>query len=144
MKALRILVTGMACMGGFSTAHGQVKPPATPKAERPTPASPLEPGAKQISSGIARFNLLSKVDATYPEDARSQNIQGDVVVHILIGKDGAVAKAVIFSGPKTLRQAAFDAVKQYKYKPFLTNGEPVDVDTKVIVAFKLDNPPATP
>jgi TonB family protein len=73
----------------------------------------------------------------YPPDAKKARIQGTVVLDAIIGKDGTVEKLVVQSGPSALQQSALDAVRQWTYKPFLLNGDPVDVKTTINVVYSL-------
>jgi len=59
-----------------------------------------------------------------------------VVVHAIIGKDGKVKNVVVVAGPALLRHAAVDAVGQWKYRPYLVNGQPTEVDTTIMVNFQ--------
>jgi protein TonB len=61
------------------------------------------------------------------------------VLHAIIGKDGSIQSLQLISGPKELAPAAWDAVKQWTYKPYLLNGEPTAVDTTIMVNFNLNN-----
>jgi TonB family protein len=79
--------------------------------------------------------LIKSVPPTYPQEAKEQGIQGSVRLHVLVGTDGVVKEASVLSGPPSLTQAAVDAVRQWRYKPYLLNGNPVEVDTTVIVNF---------
>jgi len=81
--------------------------------------------------------LLSQTKPVYPALARMAHIQGDVVLHAIIDKNGKVAQLEVISGHPLLVQAALDAVKQWLYKPTLLNGEPVEVDTTITVTFKM-------
>jgi len=96
-------------------------------------------GAKRVrvSSGVAQGLLLAKVAPQYPPDAREQHIQGVVVLRALIDKEGNVASVQVITGPQELAPAAIEAVKQWKYKPYLLNGTPVEVDTQIQVNFTL-------
>jgi len=91
----------------------------------------------RISSGVMQGQLLKKVAPVYPQSAKESGLQGIVTLHAIIGKDGHVEKLEAVSGPPELRNAALDAVKQWTYKRYLLNGEPVEVDTTVIVSFSL-------
>ncbi|HEV2617579.1 MAG TPA: energy transducer TonB [Candidatus Acidoferrales bacterium] len=73
----------------------------------------------------------------YPQIATVAHVQGVVVLHVIIGTDGKVREVQYVSGPPLLRKAAMDAVKQWRYKPTLLNGQPVEVDTTVTVVFAL-------
>ena len=73
----------------------------------------------------------------YPPLARQARIQGMVVLQAVIGKDGTIQNLRVVSGHPMLAQAALEAVKQWRYKPYYLNGEPVDVDTTINVNFTL-------
>jgi TonB family protein len=92
----------------------------------------------RLSAGVAEGNLIHRVEPAYPQMARIAHVQGDVVLQFLIGKDGAVENLHVVSGHAILIQAAMDAVKQWKYKPFLLNGELVEVETTVTLKFHLE------
>jgi len=97
----------------------------------------------RVSSGVASGLVLSKVDPLYPPLARQARIQGTVVLQVIINRDGDVDNLQLISGHPMLAPAAITAVKQWKYKPYLLNGEPVMVETQVQVNFQLsDKPPA--
>ena len=81
--------------------------------------------------------IISKVQPTYPPDARAARIQGSVVMAVVIGKDGNVQEVSLVSGHPMLAPAAIDAVKQWKYRPYLLNGQAVEVDTQITVNFTL-------
>jgi protein TonB len=77
------------------------------------------------------------VQPSYPPLARQARIQGTVVLQAIIGKDGSIEHLRAVSGHPMLIPSAIDAVSQWKYKPYLLNGEPVEVDTQVTVNFTL-------
>ena len=115
-------------LGGTSTAA------AMPKLAEPKPAAPQK---IRISSGVAQGNLIHNVNPQYPPLARQAHIQGVVVLLAVIGKDGTVQNLRVKSGSPLLAQAAVDAVKQWRYRPYLLNGEPVEVDTQININFTL-------
>ena len=80
---------------------------------------------------------VKKVDPDYPFNAQRGRIQGQVILHIVITKAGDVATVELVLGHPLLAPAAMDAVKQWKYKPFLLQGIPLEVDTEVLVSFTL-------
>jgi TonB family protein len=87
--------------------------------------------------------LVTKVNPIYPPLARQARIQGTVILKVVINKSGDVENMQLFSGHPMLAPAAIEAVKQWQYKPYLLNGEPVEVETKVMVNFTLaGSPPA--
>jgi protein TonB len=81
--------------------------------------------------------LVSKVAPDYPADAKQARIQGTVVMRVIVDKEGNVANIQLISGHPILAPAAFDAVKLWKYKPYLLNGMPIEVETQVAVNFTL-------
>jgi protein TonB len=91
----------------------------------------------RVSSGVEQGNLLSNVQPQYPPLARQAHIQGTVVLVAVIGKDGLVHNLQVKSGPPLLAQAAVSAVKQWRYRPYSLNGEPVEVETQINVNFTL-------
>ncbi len=95
------------------------------------------PQKVRVSSGVAQGNLIHDVRPPYPPLARQARIQGTVVLQAVIGKDGTIQNLRVVSGHPMLAQAALDAVKQWRYRPYFLNGEPVDVDTTINVNFTL-------
>lgn len=89
----------------------------------------------QVSSGVAQGLLVHQVTPRYPAQARQAHVQGTVVLQALIGKDGSVRNLHALSGPPMLTQAAVDAVKQWRYKPYYLDGQPVEAETQINVKF---------
>ncbi len=104
-------------------------PVAVPKIATPTRV--------RVSSGVSSGLLIRKVQPNYPPLARQARIQGVVVLQAQISKDGTIQNLQLISGHPMLAPAAIEAVKQWRYKPYLLNGEPVEVDTQVQVNFTL-------
>ena len=95
------------------------------------------PQRVRVSSGVQSGLLVRKVPPAYPPLARQARIQGTVVLQAQISKDGNIENLQLISGHPMLAPAAIEAVKQWKYKPYLLNGEPVEVETQVQVNFTL-------
>lgn len=91
----------------------------------------------RVSGGVIEGNLVHKVVPPYPPLAKTARIQGTVVLHAIISKQGNVENLTVQSGHPMLVQSAMDAVRQWKYKPYILNGEPVEVETTVTVNFNL-------
>ncbi|HTC93353.1 MAG TPA: energy transducer TonB [Terriglobales bacterium] len=91
----------------------------------------------RVSAGVVEGNLIHKVVPLYPPLAKTARIQGTVVLHAIISKQGNVENLNVISGHPMLMPAAVEAVKQWKYKPYILNGEPVEVETTVTVNFNL-------
>lgn len=81
--------------------------------------------------------LLQKVLPVYPEQARRQGVQGQVVLKAVIGKDGAIAELRPLEGPQELTAAAIDAVQQWRFRPYELKGKPVEVETNIRLNFQL-------
>jgi protein TonB len=90
-----------------------------------------------ISGGVMIGNLLLKTQPVYPPIAKAARVQGTVVLQATISKTGSIENLRVISGPAMLQQAALDAVKSWRYKPYLLNNDPVEVDTTVNVIFTL-------
>ena len=82
-------------------------------------------------------NLIHRVQPEYPILAKMARIQGAVVLHAVISRQGVIENLEVVSGPPPLTHAAIDAVRQWRYRPYLLNDQPVEVDTEVTVNFVL-------
>ncbi len=90
-----------------------------------------------ISQGVSQGLLMKKVAPSYPPTALRLRIEGTVELLATVSKEGVISKIKVLSGDAQLTKAASDAVKQWKYKPYLLNGEPVEIQTQVTVNFRL-------
>lgn len=105
---------------------GQILPPLPPPvAHRPRVSHMME------------GNLIFRVQPDYPPIAREARVQGQVILRAMIGRDGAIENLQVLGGPPLLVRAAVDAVRQWRYRPYVLNGEPVEVETEVRVNFVL-------
>jgi periplasmic protein TonB len=95
-------------------------------------------GPKAISSVLAEGLLIRKVIPRYPAIAIAVRAEGTVELQATISKNGTIENLRVMSGPAMLQQAALDAVAQWRYRPYLLNGQPVEVETTVNVEFKLN------
>jgi TonB family protein len=107
-------------------------------ASNPPPDS-VAAGRVRISSNVMQGLLVTKVPPQYPQEAKDQRIQGAVVLRAYIDKEGSVANLELVSGHPLLAPAAIEAVKQWKYRPYLLNGRGVEVETQIQVNFTLAN-----
>jgi protein TonB len=102
----------------------------------PTLSKPLPTVQRvHISQGVTKGLLIYRVEPTYPPLAQQARIQGVVVLTAIIGKDGNIQNLQVVGGHPMLAPAAIEAVKHWRYKPFLLNGQPVEVETTVTVTF---------
>src|SRR5271169_1274877 len=111
-------------IGGIISSAPMVPKVATPQRIR-------------VSQGVTQGMILRKVQPAYPPLARQARIQGPVVLQAEIGKDGSIQNLRLISGHPMLAPAAIEAIKQWKYKPYILNGEPVEVETTITFNFTL-------
>jgi protein TonB len=104
---------------------------------QPTVVKPRAPISLNVSSGVMAGNLLVKTLPQYPAIPKAAHIQGTVVLQATISESGSIQNLRVISGHPMLQQAAMDAVRSWRYKPYLLNGEPVEVETTINVVFNL-------
>jgi protein TonB len=123
---------GFGVAGGTGDALGggilNTAPPPPPKAA---------PSRIKVGGQVQAANLLHQVLPTYPAIAKTAHVSGTVRLHAVIAKDGSIQELQYVSGPALLMRAAMDAVHEWKYRPTMLNGEPVEVDTTIDVVFSL-------
>jgi periplasmic protein TonB len=91
----------------------------------------------KVSQGVSQGLLIKSVPPVYPALSRQMRVQGSVELLASIGKDGSITKVSALSGDAVLARAAIDAVKQWKYKPYYLDDQPVEIQTQITVNFKL-------
>ena len=98
------------------------------------PAATAPPRVSRMMEG----NLVHRVDPQYPVIAKTAGVQGTVVIKAIISRDGAIEHEELVGGPPLLANAALQAVRQWKYRPYYLNGEPMEVETQITVNFVLN------
>jgi protein TonB len=130
---------------GIGQVHGNTTEAADPTSgvlsgigTKPVPvlAEPSKPRVVRVSA-MMEGSLLHRVEPIYPPIARSAGIQGSVVIAAVIGRDGSVEKLQVLSGHPMLIKPAIDAVSQWRYRPYILNDAPIEVDTHITVNFIL-------
>jgi TonB family protein len=118
---------------------GMGAPAAAPLPNLETTDVALKPVLQtlSVSQGVSQGLLYKKIAPSYPQNALRMHIEGKVELLATISKEGNITHIKVLSGDSQLARAANDAVKQWKYKPYLLNGEPVEIQTQVTVNFKL-------
>lgn len=120
--------------------HPPSAPPQT-NSSSGTPAGTSQSAQRvRILQGVSQGLLISRVPPIYPPVARAARVQGTVVLKALINQMGNVETLELVSGHPMLAPAAIDAVKQWKYRPYLLNGKAVNVETQITVNFALSGP----
>jgi bla regulator protein BlaR1 len=122
------LVTATSNRAGSATGSAVAR-----QSEQPPDAH----ASVHVPKGEMAALILKKVPPEYPEAARKARIQGQVILRAIVSKDGDVENLQVVSGQPELASAAIEAVKQWKYRPFLQQGKPVEVETEINVNFTL-------
>ena len=129
--------TDEAAPAALDVAQGSADD-AIPGLVNVSPAVPHQaPQALKLSQGISQGLLVKKVPPVYPSQALQMKIQGAVQIMATISKDGNIINTKQISGDAILGRAAMDAVKQWKYKPYYLDSQPVEIQTQITVNFKL-------
>ena len=118
-------------LGGLGAGPAVAAPPPPPP-----PAAPKQTRIK-LGGQVVAAKLVAQPQPVYPPLARQARIQGNVVLHAIIDKDGRVGELQVISGHPLLVQSALEAVKNWRYQPTQLNGDPVEVDTTITVSFVL-------
>jgi len=119
----------------ISNLGANAKPEALSAIAHSTTALPAAPSTQRISQGVSDGLLIKRVTPIYPQQAMQMHTQGKVVLQATIAKDGSVRNVKVVSGPAILARAATDAVRQWKYKPYMLNSEPIEVQTDININF---------
>jgi protein TonB len=96
---------------------------------------PKQTGPVHLSSGVVAGMIISRPEPVYPAIAKAAHVQGAVILHAIISKQGTIENLSVISGNGMLVNAARDAVSRWRYRPYLLNGEPTEVETSVTVNF---------
>ena len=123
--------------GVYGGLIGQGIMVGTPISALPAPPKAAAPIRIKQGGNVTAASIVTQTRPVYPALARQARIQGSVVLHAIIDKDGNVSELQVVSGHPLLVQAALDAVKQWRYRPTMLNGEPVEVDTTITVTFTM-------
>ncbi len=113
-------------LGGIIGGTGGLPPP-------PKPTEPL-----RIGGNVMAAKLINGPKPAYPQIAKMAHVSGTVMLHAIIAEDGSIQQLTFISGPALLKQAAMDAVRQWRYAPTMLNSQPTKVDTTISVVFDLD------
>lgn len=124
---------GLATCGSALALGTHVSEPST--ADGSGASKP--PKQLTVPAAVMAENLLTKAVPAYPPAAKKARIQGTVVLEAMISKEGTVENLRVLSGPQELQQSSLDAVRQWTYKPYLLNGDPIEVKTTVNVVYWL-------
>ncbi|MGB8523381.1 MAG: energy transducer TonB [Candidatus Acidiferrales bacterium] len=134
---LAVVIILLAATAVFSQdAQKEPPPPPSPASDSSQSNAPTTRPVR-VPGNVASAMLIHQVTPVYPAAAKEQHIEGTLLLHAIIGKDGTLQNLTYVSGPPILMSSAMEAVKQWQYKPTLLNGEPVEVDTTISVVYAL-------
>ena len=114
---------------------------ATAKTQTAVPTSAEAPAPALLAPEVAAALAVKRVPAVYPEKARVNGIQGNVVLSVVISELGDVENATVVSGDPALAEAAVQSIRQWKYKPYTIDGKPTPMQTQITFGFHMKSPP---
>jgi periplasmic protein TonB len=126
-------IPGLRGIGDPNGVFGSVREGVRPVMPAPPPVATRTIRISHMSEG----NLVYKVQPVYPSIARTAGIEGQVVLEAVISREGTIENLHVVAGHPMLVRAAIDAVSQWRYRPYLLNNEPVEVETQITVNFML-------
>ena len=140
--AIVVVVLLVGSLWGFAYQDQSASPSPTPTPSptaSPSPNGPPGPGTKRvrISSGVAEGLIRHKVDPVYPQKARENHITGDVLLKAVIDRQGNITNIELVRGDPILAESAIKAVKQWKYRPYILNGEAIEAETTVKIQYHM-------
>lgn len=143
-KGVQAVVSTLDAITSIETAGQPARPREAAETQSSGASGETSPSPKiatpvrvRIASGVSQGLIVKKVPPTYPAEARAAYIQGTVILKAEISKEGDIVNLELLSGPIELAGSAVDAVRRWKYRPYLFNGEPVKVDTQIQVNYQL-------
>ncbi len=128
------MVGGTGVAGGTGVPGGIIAGLGPPP---PPPPKPVTPQRIRVGGNVEAAKLERQIQPIYPQIAKTAHIQGTVVLHAVIAKDGSIQELTYVTGPALLMRSAMDAVRQWHYAPTELNGQPVEVDTTIQVVYTL-------
>jgi len=93
---------------------------------------------KRVAVKAENLKILTRVNPVYPPEAKKAKIEGSVILAVIISKEGEPEHISVDSGPSELQKSALDAVRQWRWQPFLLNGDPIEVETTITVVYELE------
>lgn len=110
------------------------QPPAPTQPERSAPSAPV-----RRSEGVQSALLIHRVEPRYPPLAQQIHREGTVQLHAVVSRDGTIESLEVLSGDPLFIRSAMDAVREWRYRPTVLNGEPVELDTYITVYFRISH-----
>jgi TonB family protein len=120
----------------FSVGPVPVMPKPAPTEAEAKPAA-SEPVPVTVTANVTSASIVTQTTPEYPPEARARNVEGEVLLHATIDKEGKISQVQVLSGDDLLAKSAVEAVRQWRYKPMLVDGEAKETDTTITVTFSL-------
>jgi TonB family protein len=130
-----LLVSSLAWR--FSIGPVPIRPVEPEPAQSTTPAGQGTSARISVPANVTAASIISQTKPEYPPEARAKQLHGDVVLRAIIDKEGKISEVHVLSGDDVLAKAAVEAVRQWRYKPMLSDGVPTEVETTITVSFSL-------
>ena len=121
----------------FSIGPVPIRPIEPEPAQSAAPAEQGTPARISVPANVTAASIISQTKPEYPPGARAKQLHGDVVLRAIIDKEGKISEVHVLSGDDVLAKAAVEAVRQWRYKPMLSDGVPTEVETTITVSFSL-------
>ena len=146
MKAIIAVVVLLAGSSWGFTGQDQSASPSPTPTPTPSPTATPSPSRKgfvpgtnriRISSGVADSLIRHKVDPVYPQEARENHITGDVILKAIIDRQGNITNVEVLRGDPILVESAVKAVKKWKYRPYILDGEAIEAETTVKIQYHM-------
>jgi TonB family protein len=136
IKQLLLFCGTLSLLCPAAKLHAQE--PSHKSASQQTPAQQKQaPKRVRISQGVSDGLIVNKVQPEYPSEARNKGVEGSVLMQVLISDTGNVTNLRVISGDGMLVPSAMAAVQQWKYRPYVLNGQPAEVETQVTIKYEL-------
>ena len=119
------------------SAQGAEKGRAAAPAPNPSSAPQAPPARVTVPANVEAASIISQTKPVYPPEARASLIHGDVVLRAIIDKEGKISEVHVLEGDDVLAKSAVEAVRQWRYKPMLSDGVPTEVETTITITFSL-------
>ena len=136
-KGIEAVISSLSSVSTTDSVAGPGAPSAPGASDPRDPQESAEHVPIHVASGVSGGLLVKKVPPVYPADARAAYIEGTVILKAEISKEGDIVNLELLDGPLELAGSAVDAVRRWKYRPYMLNGEPVRVQTQIQVNYQL-------
>ena len=135
MSQIRTIVILVTCCAAVAFAQNSA---AAPSQAPPTQAQPARPPVIRVSTGVMLGRVEHKTMPVYPDEAMKKGIQGDVIFNIEVDETGKITSSVPVEGDSLLMAASKDALRNFRFRPYLVNGTPIRVQSQLGFHFSVE------